>query len=270
MPQSEDYQLHLSNYWEIYILIEGEADRIVEDRCFSPEPYDVIILNPYEPHSHRVKKPEWYERLYFHILPDAFSFMKNDPMGLLMQENRKGHNLICLPPEKKEELKGLLDVFKQEWSQGDCAAELAGCGALMGIFSLLNGYIATIAEGQESTAPTHETPGDIPPVVFDVLRYIERNVSASLSEEELATRFHISTSYLSRLFKKHIGKGLKRYMIVRKIGHAKKLLDGGSTVTETCFACGFNDCSYFIKVFKSYTGVTPYKYQLLSKNHRME
>ena len=83
-------------------------------------------------------------------------------------------------------------------------------------------------------------------------------------------RFGISEPYASRLFKKHIGKGLKRYMIVRKIGHAKKLLDGGSTVTETCFACGFNDCSYFIKVFKSYTGVTPYKYQLLSKNHRME
>lgn len=267
---SENYSIHLSNYWEIYILVEGEVDRIVEDRCFSLKPYDVVILNPYEPHSHRITKQDWYERLYFWIPSDAFAFMKTDPMESLMRENCKGHNLICLPPEKKEALKGLLDVFKQAWSRGDRATELAGFGAFMGILSLLNEHIATLADGRESDATLYETTVDIPPVVFDVLRYIENNVSAPLSEEDLAAKFHISTSYLSRLFKKHIGQGLKKYMVVRKIGHAKKLLDSGKTVTETCFECGFNDCSYFIKVFKTYAGFTPYKYQLSSKNRRME
>jgi AraC-like DNA-binding protein len=267
---SENYNIHLSNFWEIYILVEGETDRIVEDRCYSMEPYDIIILNPYEPHSHRIKRPGLYERVYFWVPTDAFSFMKSNPMDALIQENGRGNNLICLPPEKKEILKGLLAVFKQEWQKGDRSAELAGFGAFMGVLSLLNEHIEAVVEGEEVAAPTHETMGDIPPVVFDVLRYIENNVSLSLSEEDLAARFHISTSYLSRLFKKHIGQGLKKYMVVRKIGRAKKLLDGGKTVTETCFECGFNDCSYFIKVFKTYTGVTPYKYQILNKNRTTE
>ena len=267
---SENYSIHLSNYWEIYILVEGEADRIVEDRCFSVRPYDVVILNPYESHSHRITKRDWYERLYFWIPSDAFAFMKTDPMESLMRENGKGHNLICLPPEKKEALKGLLDVFKQEWSRGDRATELAGFGAFMGILSLLNEHIATLADGQESSASLYETPVDIPPIILDVLRYIEKHLVEDFSEEDIARNFHISAPYLSRLFKNKIKMGLKRYVLLRRVGVAKKVLSSGKSVTEACFECGFNDCSYFIKVFKAYTGVTPYKYQLLSKTRRME
>ncbi len=42
---------------------------------------------------------------------------------------------------------------------------------------------------------------------------------------------------------------------------ACELLSAGkSSVTETAFACGFNDLSYFIRVFKRFQGVTPKQY----------
>ncbi len=262
-----EFNMHLNGMLEIYCFVEGDADYIVESRCYAIEPYDIMILNPYEPHTPLLKRDGvGYERFYFHIPVDAFSYMENDPMDIILNENKKGNNRISLPPDKKEQLKELLKVFKTGWSPRDRVAALSGYSSLLGILTLLNDHILGLANLDSSGLAAYENVDDMPPIIFDVLRYIERNISTCFSESELAENFHISAPYLSRLFKSHIKMGLKKYILLYRVGHAKKLLSGDMSVTDTCFACGFNDCSYFIKVFKAYTGMTPYKYQLSSKS----
>ncbi len=264
---AQEFNMHLNGMLEIYCFVEGEADYIVESRCYSLEPYDIMILNPYEPHTPILKKDGMpYERFYFHIPVDAFSFMDNDPMDIILRENIKGNNRISLPPEKKEKLKALLEVFKTNWSPRDRVSSFSGYSSLLGILTLLNEHISELSSSGMSGVAAYESADDMPPIIFDVLRYIEKNISSGFSESELAENFHISAPYLSRLFKSHIKMGLKKYILLHRVGHAKKLLSNDMSVTDTCFACGFNDCSYFIKVFKTYTGMTPYKYQLTSKS----
>jgi len=53
---------------------------------------------------------------------------------------------------------------------------------------------------------------------------------------------------------------------IKKIALAKSMLIAGSNVTETCFACGFNDCSYFIRIFRKYAGMTPAAYRRMNCN----
>ena len=266
----EDHRMHLNSMCEIYIFVAGEADYIVESRCFPLEPYDVLILNPYEPHTPLLKGRELYERFYFLVPVDSFVFMDNDPMDVLLKENKKGNNRISLPPEKKEQLKGLLETFKTGWQRRDRVASLSAYSAFLGILSLLGGHILGQSLGEPAGTEGYKETDDMPPIILDVLRYIEKHLAEDFSEEDLAANFHISAPYLSRLFKNKIKMGLKKYVLLRRVGVAKKVLSSGKSVTETCFECGFNDCSYFIKVFKTYTGVTPYKYQMLSKNQRME
>ncbi len=268
---AQEFNMHLNGMLEIYCFVEGEADYIVESRCYALEPYDIMILNPYEPHTPILKKDGMpYERFYFHIPADAFSFMESDPMDVLLNENRKGNNRISLPPEKKERLKALLEIFKEDWSWQDRATSLTAYSALLGILALLNEHILSLADPNAPRLPRHDDLNNMPPIIFDVLRYIEKNLSSGFSEEELAINFHISAPYLSRLFKTHIKMGLKKYILLRRVGYAKKLLSGGMSVTDTCFERGFNDCSYFIKVFRTYTGTTPYKFQLSGKMKRPE
>ncbi len=268
---ASEYSMHLNGMCEIYCFVEGAADYIVESRCFPLEPYDIIILNPYEPHTPLLKQDGLpYERFFFHLPVDAFSFMENDPMDIILNENKKGNNRISLPPAKKERLKELLEVFKLDWPSHDRVATLEAYSALLGILNLLNEHILSLADSPVSSLAAYENVDDMPPIIFDVLRYIEKNLSVSFSEEELAANFRISAPYLSRLFKSHIKMGLKKYILLRRVGNAKKLLSGGMSVTDTCFECGFNDCSYFIKVFKTYTGKTPYKFQLSSKSGRVD
>ncbi len=263
---ASEYSMHLNGMCEIYCFIQGEADYIVESRCFPLEPYDIVILNPYEPHTPLLKQDgQLYERFFFHVPVDAFSFMENDPMDIILNENKKGNNRISLPPDKKEILKGYLEIFKENWSPHDRVTTLEAYSSLLGMLMLLNEHILGLSDSTSASLSAYENVDDMPPIIFDVLRYIEKNLSVAFSEEELAANFRISAPYLSRLFKNHIKMGLKKYILLRRVGYAKKLLSGGMSVTDTCFECGFNDCSYFIKVFKTYTGTTPYKFQLSSK-----
>jgi len=81
------------------------------------------------------------------------------------------------------------------------------------------------------------------------------------SVTEISSALGVSSQYLSSYFSKHVGTPLKTYVQAKKIALAKALLDQGADVTRACYECGFNDCSYFIRVFKAYVGVTPMAYK---------
>ena len=99
-----------------------------------------------------------------------------------------------------------------------------------------------------------------PEILSNVLRYIDENLTDIKTAEEIASHFHISSPYLSSIFKSYTDIGIKKYIQLRKISYAKSLLDNGRNVTEACFESGFNSCSYFIKTFKEHIGTTPLAY----------
>lgn len=64
------------------------------------------------------------------------------------------------------------------------------------------------------------------------------------------------------MFKKKSGRTLKEYCNILKINDAKVLLESSDmSVTEAAQMSGFNNFSYFIKVFKGMTDMTPLKWR---------
>ena len=60
------------------------------------------------------------------------------------------------------------------------------------------------------------------------------------------------------LFKTNFGLTPNRYIVLKRIGSAKELLQSGSfSVSDTAELCGYSDVYYFSRVFKAETGVTP-------------
>ncbi len=78
--------------------------------------------------------------------------------------------------------------------------------------------------------------------------------------EEIARHFHISTSYLCRIFKNHLHSSPLDFVNENKLVYAKYLLQNGLSVTEACYDAGFNNYNYFITLFKEKMGKTPGKY----------
>lgn len=95
----------------------------------------------------------------------------------------------------------------------------------------------------------------------NVLDYITTQYHLDLTLDDLAVKAGMNSKYFCRYFKEMTQKTPMEYLNHYRIECAcEQLAISDKNVTEIAFNCGFNDTSYFIKVFKKYKGVTPGKY----------
>ena len=99
-------------------------------------------------------------------------------------------------------------------------------------------------------------------ILSHALEYIRQNASNPIGMEELATFCHCSVSYLSRIFKRRTGINVNMYMNKVRIELAKDNLRRSSqSIAQVAAAVGFNDPSYFSRVFTQIMGIPPTEYR---------
>ena len=79
--------------------------------------------------------------------------------------------------------------------------------------------------------------------------------------DDLAARLYVSREHLSRCFSAELGVPVSRYMMTTRVSFSALCLRQGAGLDEVCAKCGWNDYSYFIKVFRREIGMTPAKYR---------
>ena len=97
--------------------------------------------------------------------------------------------------------------------------------------------------------------------VIAVRSYIDCNYETDLNLNLLSKIQFISKYHLLRLFKKYYGLTPRQYLINKRIEKSKKHLENGMSVTETCFAVGFESLGSFSVLFKTKTGKSPFQFQ---------
>lgn len=99
-------------------------------------------------------------------------------------------------------------------------------------------------------------------IIYKAIRYMKRHFSDKLTLEETAQYVGFSPTYFSKIFKDEMGVTFNSYLGGLRVERSKTLLLSGEySVGEICSEVGFEDQSYFIKVFRKYTGVTPGKFR---------
>ena len=94
--------------------------------------------------------------------------------------------------------------------------------------------------------------------VRDAIRYIQAEYAHKLTLEEVAAAVYISPSYLSKLFNAETGKSFKDYLNDVRISESKNLLKSTDmSLLDISNAVGFVDQSYFSRVFKLRTNMSP-------------
>jgi AraC-like DNA-binding protein len=95
-----------------------------------------------------------------------------------------------------------------------------------------------------------------------VMSYILNNYSSHITSNDAAQNLYMSTSYFCRVFKKAFGCSFSEYVLTFRLEKAKMLLcNTNDSVIEISLKTGFNSCSYFSKMYKSYFGVSPLTYR---------
>ena len=105
--------------------------------------------------------------------------------------------------------------------------------------------------------------GEIPQRIGQVMQSVAANYAdSSLTVQKIAGEFGYHPNYISQMFKESTNKTLRDYLTHYRIRMAKNLLRTTELDVGTIgWKCGFNSVSYFIKVFRQHTGMTPHKFQ---------
>jgi len=97
--------------------------------------------------------------------------------------------------------------------------------------------------------------------VIGIRNYIDNHYDVDLNLDLLSKIQFVSKFHLLRLFKRYYGVTPRQYLIDKRIEKSKEHLINGMSVTETCFAVGFESLGSFSTLFKSKIGKSPTAFQ---------
>lgn len=106
--------------------------------------------------------------------------------------------------------------------------------------------------------------------VVKVQNYINKHYREDIRLSDLADLAGMTPTGFSRFFKLRTGRLVSDYIIDVRLGYATRaLVDTTNTVSEICYDCGFNNVSYFNRIFKKKKGCAPKEFREFYKRHRV-
>lgn len=113
---------------------------------------------------------------------------------------------------------------------------------------------------------TDDLPVNHPNLYVDKSKkYINDNVNIMLTCKDVANYCHVNEIYLNRLYKKHVGEPLQKYIQSKKIDHCIELLKNKNlSLTAISDMLGFPNVYYFNAYFKRAVGLPPGTYRNLN------
>lgn len=101
-----------------------------------------------------------------------------------------------------------------------------------------------------------------PVLIQKCISYINEHYNEDINLETVANIVHLNPSYFSSIFKKEVGVSFSNYLNKIRIEQSKLMLKNtDSSIVEIALEVGFEDQSYFSKVFKNLTKMTPKQYR---------
>ena len=106
--------------------------------------------------------------------------------------------------------------------------------------------------------------------ILKVKEYIDKNYQEDIRLSELADMVGMTATSFSRFFKLRTGRHVSDYIIDVRLGHATRaLVDSTDSISEISYECGFNNVSYFNRIFKKRKGCSPKEFRELYKRNRL-
>lgn len=258
--------LHFHPFYEIYILLDGKAQHIIEGQIYEIEEFDIVFLKPYQLHKSAYYKNTSCTRLILSF--DIAFFEINFP-----EAAKEIHSLFV----KKTPIYRFSDAIKDELISRFNAMYIASkdktatidflmTSYFMQFFTQMvslkekNTYSSNQSQNEESASQTSIQK------IQDIVSYIHQNYANELTLEFLADNFYISQHYLSRKFKQVTQFSVVNYIQQTRVKRAQELLlNTDLRVTRIMELCGFGSLSQFNRVFSSIALIPPSEYRKQNK-----
>lgn len=251
-----DQGFHYHDFYEVQFYFSDAGTMMFENKSHQLHEGDVVFINMFTPHTMSHSPNIQYERFCLSMDPSLLLTASSSDTNLLNLFSNENTN-YPVAHLNKTDLKKVLS-FLHEYEQ---------CELTYGkdIFqrALIYRILAELYNLFFDGTNLNSSRSRYIPVITTLIRFINEHLSEELSLDLLATQVNFSTYHVCRIFKQFTCLTLSEYIVSKRIEMAKFLLRGNDTISEICQKVGFNNYSYFYKVFKQYTSYAPNEYRKL-------
>lgn len=128
-------------------------------------------------------------------------------------------------------------------------------------------YIFNSKNGQEKQCESIDAP-EKADYAKRIMRYLHVNYQSEIKIDHIAMFLGISPAYMCRIFKQYTGTTIIRYANQLRCKKAISLMKEGCSMAQAAGSVGYNDYTYFSRVFKKIYGISPR--EVMKKNHKQE
>jgi AraC-like DNA-binding protein len=253
-----DFPLHCHEEYELNYITHGKgAKRIVGYHMGEIDDPELVFIGGNLPHAwytHHCKSKDIHEiTVQFHKdLFDEKLLGRNQLSSIksLLQRSCQG---ILFSQETIFKIKPRLESLKNR----------KGFDSVLELMAVLQEL--SVSDDMHILSPA--TPLDKHPDTKSrrlekVFEFIRLNYASEMSLKDVADMVNMPEVSFSRFFKKRTGRTFIESLNDIRIGHAtRKLINSTQTIAEISYRCGFNNLSYFNRMFKRKNGCTPSEFR---------
>lgn len=258
----EGVPVHQHDFYEVYYFISGNVEYSVEGRTYELKSGDLLLINPLELHQPRIGPHQTdYERVVLWINKNYLSelcFNKTSLTRCFDNSIPDHSNLIRPTKTQQTYVSAMLSELLSEQSNEGYAVEIATEALLLRFLVELN----RLTISSKTATKKEETSSSIIPNVLD---YINSHYCEKLTLNSIADEFFVSKYYLSHAFNDAVGTSVHRYIVLKRLIHAKQMLLSGIKSTTAAENCGFNDYAGFYRAFVAENGITPTEFVKMNR-----
>ncbi len=252
----DETNYHSHDFIELVTILKGERIFYIDGKEYETKEGDLLILNPGTLHKSllgRSTSPASVE-CYIAFTDVCFRNTADKNMPLFTGSNL----LLSMPAKMKQEIFKICQSISMEY--GSCHT-----GRYFMVKAYLIQMICLILREQASPEQPPTNEGCVfksinkKYVVDRITSYLDTHYTEKISLDKIAQNMYLSTFYVSKIFKSETGDTPINYLISLRMEKARKLLESAevSSVQDAASSVGYEDVSYFSKLFKKYHGFSP-------------
>lgn len=246
-----EFYWHFHPEYELTLILSGKGNRLVGNHIQSFESGDLVLLGPYVPHVwvSDEKDAGPCEALVIQF-PEAFiqnllHFPEWNGLHHLEQHAGKG---LSYSNSSKMELAQLTLRMQQ----------IVESASLLGLIELLCQLSAKEGIPLATDVFSPPKPAKDPTRLHAVLHFIQMHYLQPVTLKSTAASIHLSESAFSKFFSREMGKPFTTYLNELRVTHACRLLmETDKPISYVAHASGFENLSYFNRVFLQQKNVSP-------------
>ncbi len=246
-PHSDErFMLHMHDKYQLLLFLRGDSRYVVEENVYDLEPYSIIVIGKNQMHRILHNSDVIYHRIVVDIFPDFFKINKcTEYEDQFIASYSEIGNKIDAETVKSS---GLYDAFMRtrkysnKFKTMDSPITRAGLTEILYLINSIKSY-------------SNPKPESSP--IKEVISYINKNYTRSLSLAELEKMFFISKYHLCHLFPVATGMTVHQYITKKRLATAKDMIKSGMPASEAAKLSGFNNYSSFYRAYLNEYGSSP-------------